>query len=631
MKIGNYQITRDTLILPLGAFIVLFNFYNLAWLPVDPYIQRGTFLSVFIVLSMLFRPPQSTMGKIIMAIFTLMALTGSIYPIIFHNNLTAQVYVATPRDTIIFVIFLVGMAGVLTRVDGGLVVLCLLLFSVLYLSFGRYIPGIFGLGPRSLGFITTLLYTDISGGVFGSFLDIFVRIVSIFIIFASFLYIVGLGELFTALALWIAGNATGGPAKVSVISSALFGMISGSAVSNVVADGAITIPTMKNVGYSPPMAASIEAIASTGGIIMPPIMGAGAFLMADILGIPYLQICVAAIIPAFLWYFTLYLIVHFYALRVGIRKWRPSREATMAIVRAKWHFLFAIFALFFALYYFSAEEQGAFWAVVFLVLLSFIRKGSRLTRAKIASFLRLYVNMFSGLFVLCAALAIFVTALTGSGAHLKLGRILLGGIEQWYWVLLIVFVLTLVLGLGVGALGVYLAAAAIAVPILAQLGFNVLASHFFVFYLAALSPITPPVCMATFQAARIAQADLMKTGMVASIISLPLWIIPFLLVRKNLHFTIGTPIDVIGFELARICIGIFIFVLGTQGYFVRKLGRLERIVAVTIGVMILQPVSDQLAIVFLVIGVALVVFWILSRLMTRKKERQQKDLASSTV
>ncbi|MFC2001949.1 TRAP transporter permease [Chloroflexota bacterium] len=629
MKIGKYTITGDTLIVALGAFIVLFTFYCLAWVPPDPFVKRGTYLVVFFVLSVVLNPPKSKPGKIIIGIFVAMGVVGTLYPMVFHSDFAAQMYWAAERDTYFLPIFLIGLAGVLTRVGGGNVVLVMMSLAVLYLLFGYNVPGLFGIGDFDKYFITSLLYTDITQGAFGQFLDIFTRLMSIFMIFAAFLLTVGLGDLFTAIASWIAGNATGGPAKVSVISSATFGMISGSPTSNVVATGSFTIPTMINVGYEPRMAATVESIASVGGMMMPPIMSTAGFFIAELLGVPYLRICAVAIIPVFFWYFTVYNMVHFYALKTRIKKWRPSMAEAMAIIKTRAHFLLAILALLGALLYFASAEQGAFFAVMFLIGLSFIRKDTRLNKAKIASFVRSFVKLFGPLVILICALAVFITILTGTGAHLKIGRVLMGGIEQWYIVLLLVFGLVVLIGMGVMPFATYLAASAIAVPILAKLGFNLFAIHFFIFYVACLAPITPPVCLASFNAAKLAGTPLMRTGFYASIMSLPLWIVPFVMIKKGLFLTIGTPLIDLITGVAIVCFGVLMFIVGTQGYFRRHLKTFERVLAIITGIMIVQPISDYFSNVFLVVGAILIVYWLVSRFLTDRKGEQSKNLVSS--
>lgn len=623
MRFGNHKITTKELIIFLSAIIVIFNLYCQAWIPPSPYRYRGIFLSIFILLTVLINLPKSKIGKIFMTIFTLMALTGSVYPIIFENKLTAMFFQARePEQFYIFIIFIIGFAAVLTRIRGGLIILGITVSMILYLVWGQYIPGLFSHVAFPKDFIVTILYTDLDLGTFGFYNEVNCRLVSIFMVFAALLMASGLGDLFTAIATWLAGNTTGGPAKVSVISSGLFGMLSGSPVANVAATGAFTIPLMKRIGYKPSMAASVEALASTGGNIMPPIMGIAAFLMAEILGIPYLRICLAALVPVFLWYFVCFFSVHYYALREGIKKWRPSREEFMTVIKAKFHLIFSPFALVGALFYFASAEQAGFFAVIFLLILMNLRKETRFTRARVVEFLQRYARMFAPLFVLVVSLSIFIGAMLGSGVHMKIGTLLLGGIEQWYFVLLLSAGLLIALGMAVPITAAYIAGIAVLAPILAELGYNLLLAHMFVFYVATLAPITPPVCLASFTAARIAGSDMMKTGLEATIKGLPLWIIPFAIIRKGLLFGVGTPLSVVGTGVAILCFGAFIFILGIEGYFRRDLKVFERVLACGIGIMIVQPISDFYSWVFIVIGILLLAYWYLPHLFEKIKVKK---------
>ena len=388
-------------------------------------------------------------------------------------------------------------------------------------------------------------------------------------------------------------------------------MLSGSPVANVAATGAFTIPLMKRVGYKPTAAAAIEALASTGGNLMPPIMGIGAFLMAEILGIPYLRICLVAIVPVSLWYFTVFFTVHYYAKRHDIAKWRPAREEFMAVMKAKAHLALAIPFLVGGLLYFAVPEQGAFWAFFALIGLTFVKKETRLTWKGIAEFLERYARMFTSLTLFIAALGVFLGVMLGSGIHTKIGSVLLGGIEQWYFFLLITFGLIVILGMAIPIAASYIAAVSIVGPMLAQTGVDPLIIHFFVFYIATLAPITPPVALASFTGARIAETGMMQAAMEATIRCLPLWLIPFVLYRYELFFGVGTSWDVLVPRLLILLFGVFVFILGIEGYFRRNLKLFERAIAVIIGVMIVQPVSSFYMYVFLGIGAALLVFWML--------------------
>lgn len=622
MKLGKYKITTKEIIIFLSAVIVVFNLYSLAWFPPQPHVYRGLFLTIFIIVTLLLNPPKSKIGKVSMAILTSMALVGSIYPMVFEAKLRAQYYYAAESDIYFAIIFFIGFAAVLTRTAGGRIILGMLGVATLYLFWGQHIPGYFGHSPFPLHYVASIFYTSGNVGVFGDFMAIACRLISVFIMFAALLITTGLGDLSTALSTRIAGNATGGPAKVAVFSSGAFGMLCGSATSNVAATGSFTIPVMKSIGYKPSTAASVEALASAGGGMMPPIMASIAFIMADMLGISYFRVCLAAVIPVFLWYFTLYVVVHYYALRQGIKKWRPPREEFMKVIRAKWHLAFAIPVLVGALFYFVSAEQAAFFAVIFLFILANLRKSTRLTKAKVAEFLERYARMFAPLLILIAALSVFVAAFIGSGACMKLGVVLLGGIEQWYIILLITAALIIALGMALPLVATYLATILLIGPILAELGYNLLVIHMFVFALALLAPVTPPVCLATFTAAKIAGSDMMKTGVEATIRGLPLWIIPFSIFRKELLLGIGTPLSAIGMGVAMLCFGVFMFVLGTEGFFQRELKLFERILAIATGLMIVQPVSDFYAKIFIVVGILLVAYWYWPHLFEKIKVKK---------
>jgi TRAP transporter 4TM/12TM fusion protein len=609
MAIGRSRITRRTIILSLAAVATGLTLYSRLWLPPNPYVERGLFLTLFFVIAvLLMEPPKSRIGKVLMVICTSMVLLGTIYPIIVHARLTEHIGYASETEFYIFLTLVIGYSFLLSRLSGGLPMLVLMWVMVLYCSFGQQIPGYFGLPPLSIEWIATTLYIHLESGLFGWFTEVSVRMITIFMVFAALLITLGLGDVFTAVASWLAGNATGGPAKVAVFSSALFGMLSGSPVVNVVATGSFTIPTMKSVGYEPRVAASVEALASTGGNLMPPVMGVAAFLMADILGIPYLKVCLAAVVPVFLWYFTCYCTVHYYALGHKIKKWRLPREELMTVLKGKGHLLLAIPALVGGLVYFAAAEQGALWAIVALLCLSCVRKETRLTKAKIVEVLDRFAKMYPPLFVVTRALAIFIGGFTGSGVHMKLGLVLLGGIEQWYIILLIASVMIVILGMAVPITASYLASVFILAPILGRMGYNLLVIHMFVFYLATLAPLTPPVCMASFTAARIAGADPMKTGVETALKSLPLFIIPFSIFKKALILGIGTPLSVIAMGVAVLAFGVFMFTIASENYFQRKLRMPERIIAYVVGIMIVQPLSDFCSYIFIVVGILLVAY-----------------------
>ncbi|UCF57495.1 MAG: TRAP transporter large permease subunit, partial [Deltaproteobacteria bacterium] len=253
-----------------------------------------------------------------------------------------------------------------------------------------------------------------------------------------------------------------------------------------------------------------------------------------------------------------------------------------------------------------------------------LRKGTRLTKVKVAAFLEIYARMFAPLFVIVIGIAVLVSAIMGVGAQVKLGNLLLGGIQEWYFLALITASIVIVLGMAIPLSAAYLAGVTIVAPILAFQGHQPLIIHMFIFSIATLAPITPPVAMATFTAARIAGANMMQSGLEATVRALPLWIFPFAIFKKELLFGVGTPLSVIGIEVAILCLGVFIFILGIEGYFQGSLKIFERISAIAIGIMIVQPISEFYSRIFIVAGILLLVFWGISSFLKKRKTKKSQ-------
>ncbi len=577
-----------------SAILVLFNLYFLGIGLVTSYQMKGIFMVLCYILIYLTSMPKKRkrLPRVLHTITLLMALVGPLWVMGFENQLVARYYMAGPYDFYAFAICLVGLAALTLRTAAGIVAVILMAGATAYMFLGQYIPGIYGHGVLPLPWITTTLFTSINTGMFGSMSEMGARLISIFMVFASLLIISGLGEFFVGVAQGLFGRMTGGPAKVAVVNSALFGMISGSAVANVSATGSFTIPLMKQVGYSPIAAASIEATASIGGSLMPPIMGLAAFLMAEIVGVSYAHICVLAIIPAMFWYFCLFLNVHYTALRSRVPRWSPPLEQTKQTLKDTWHVALSIPVLIVAMYLFTQPEVAAFWSVFALFGLTFLRKKTRLSPAKVAGALVSYAKSFVPLFVLIVALDVFLGALMGTGVHLKIGTSLMSGINNWVLALCMVFLMCLLVGMISPHTITYIAVVSVAAPALvAAFHFDLLQVHMFVFYGGLLAGLTPPVCLPVFVAAAIAGSPPMKTGWMASLRSLPLWIMPFAILKNSLYLGVGTPALSLIIGCALVGYGIFIFVLGMAGYFKGDLNTLERGIAMLLGLFILQPFS----------------------------------------
>jgi TRAP transporter 4TM/12TM fusion protein len=432
---------------------------------------------------------------------------------------------------------------------------------VLYGIFGPYLPG--GLAHRgySVSRVVAHLYKG-TEGIYGIPVGVVATFVFHFVLFGIMAQLTGLGQLFVNLATIAAGRFAGGPAKVSVVSSGLFGMISGSAIANTVTTGVMTIPLMKKVGFSPRFAGAVEASASCGGQVTPPIMGAAAFIMAETLGIPYNQLILVAIVPAALHYFAILYMVHLEARRLKLAGMDPSEIPSLGLVlRSSWHLFVPLVVMVTLLLMQYTPFLAAFWGITLTVACSWIPRlldlfgrgwGSGMTGLAVGP--RALVQGFEmgaksalgiGAACACVGFVLGITTLTGMGFKFSAWVLDLSGIAaqmvsvldvfQWFELkqitilfgLLFTAAACIVMGAGVPTTPTYIILAAIVAPALAQLGVPQLATHFFVFYYGVLADVTPPVALAAFAAAGIARSEPMRTGMTAFRLSMGKALVPF--------------------------------------------------------------------------------------------------------
>ena len=408
------------------------------------------------------------------------------------------------------------------------------LLFLLYALYGHLIPGFFGHVKYDLAQIVGMLYLT-TGGIWGQLTGISANIIAIFVFLGAFVGETGGGTGFRLLSTRAAGRLRGGPAKVATVASALFGTISGSASANVVTTGAFTIPMMKKLGFRPAFAAAVEAVASTGGQIMPPIMGAGAFIMAELTQTPYLKIAVAAFFPAVLYYFTCWVGIHFFAMRDGLRgldaaelpSWRDTLRASAFFVVP-----FGVLLVFLVLAY--TPQYAAFWATLSTIPLAFLDTDFRFDGkilSKTARAVREGGPQVAMIASICACAQIIVAILSHTGLGVKISTFIIemsGG--SLFLTLLFTMVTCIILGMEVPTTAAYIMAVIVAAPALIQLGVHPLAAHLFVFYFAILSAITPPVCGAVYIAAGIAGADWMETARYSLRLSYAAFLLPFVFV-----------------------------------------------------------------------------------------------------
>jgi TRAP transporter 4TM/12TM fusion protein len=446
--------------------------------------------------------------------------------------------------------------------------------AILYAYFGPYLPEAFAHRGFSLNYILETLYVS-PAGLWGIVTGVSATVVAGFLIFGSILYYTGGGEIFVDLAKAIAGRSHGGPAKVSCISSALFGTISGSAVANVVVDGVFNIPLMKRLGYKADFAAAVEATASTGGQIMPPVMGAGAFIMAELIGIPYLKIALAAAIPALLYYLGVTASVHFEAKKSNLQRIPKELIPSIKKTMPKSAPLFVpVVVLIYLMVQGYAPTTAVFWAIVVSVGMYF------LSVRRIAQFLEKGRNMLSALeaggksivlvAALCACAQIIIGMFNLSGLGIKISEMIIGlsaGIKLL--ALFFTMVVCLILGMGIPTTAAYVLAASVAGPALFKLGVAPIAAHLFVFYFAIISAITPPVCAAVYAAVAIAKSNFLKTGWLAVRMGLAGFIAPYLFIYRPPVLLIGSPWEIIWASLVT-SVATLALAGGVIGYFGSK-------------------------------------------------------------
>jgi TRAP transporter 4TM/12TM fusion protein len=468
------------------------------------------------------------------------------------------------------------------------------LLFLLYALYGHLIPGYFGHVKYDLAQIVGMLYLT-TGGIWGQLTGISANIIAIFVFMGAFVGETGGGTGFRLLSIRAAGRLRGGPAKVATVASAMFGTISGSASANVVTTGAFTIPMMKKLGFRPAFAAAVEAVASTGGQIMPPIMGAGAFIMAELIQTPYLKIAVAAFIPSLLYYFTCWVGIHFFAMRDGLRgldadelpPWRDTMRASAFFVVP-----FGVLLAFLVLAY--TPQYAAFWATLSTIPLAFLSTDFRFDGSSLQKVTRAVreggpqVAMIASICA-CAQIIIAILSHTGLGVKISSTIIELSG-GSLFLTLVLTMVTCIILGMEVPTTAAYIMAVIVAAPALIQLGVHPLAAHLFVFYFAILSAITPPVCGAVYIAAGMAGADWMETARYSLRLSYAAFLLPFVFVYDYSMLLIveGGPL-VIAAAIVRTTLAMVTLSAGFIGQLRGPLTWVGRLLLIAVGILWIVP------------------------------------------
>lgn len=478
-------------------------------------------------------------------------------------------------------------------------------FTIFYLVTAPYWPGLLKFKGYSFPRMVEILFLAGDEGIFGFLMGISSNILYIYILFAGFMLSAGVGNFLINFAVWTAGWSKGGSAKIAVISSALYGTVSGSTVANVYATGSFTIPLMKRGGFVPKQAAAIEAIAGTGGQIMPPIMGAGAFIMSEVTGVPYFKIIQAAAIPALLYYLGLFFVVHFISVRQGmVAIPKADRPSVWSILRNGYYFSPFIMIIIFLAYGYS-PSKSAFYVILIILGLSFLDRRTWLTPKKILDTLFQSAMNAAIIATALAASGMIVGILTRTGAALAFGGVLLSAsFNNLVLAMILVFLVVSVLGTGIPTTPSYIIAVTVGASALGNFGVALLAAHLFVFYYAVLSDLTPPDAITAFAAANLAGSEMMSTGVEAFKLGIAGFLVPFAFVFQPALLLQGTFLEIIrGTALAGlgvVCLAAFLI-----GYVWAPLSWLHRILfAVAAGLLVFPTIGMEI----LGIGLALGLF-----------------------
>jgi TRAP transporter 4TM/12TM fusion protein len=486
-----------------------------------------------------------------------------------------------PADVVFGTILLV----VVTEATRRCLDIALPITSILFVAYGLFIAKLEPMRMLDQLYMTT-------EGIFGQALAVSASFVIIFVVFGSFMERTGVGQLFMDFAMALTGHSAGGPGKVSVISSGLFGTISGSAVANVMVDGPISIPLMKRSGFPPHFAAGVEATASTGGQIMPPIMGAAAFVMAEFLAVPYTQVVIWAIIPAILYYVACFAAVHFEAKRRGIVGVARSELPELSIVMLeRGHLFLPVIILLAVMYSGYSAPLAALTGTLACFPAAALRKSTR-ANVTLRNIIEAMVDGAKNslpVALACASAGIMIGVVTLSGLGIVFTQWVVALAQDSLFVALVMTMFAgIVLGTGLPTTPSYIILTALLIPAIMKLGVIEPAAHMFAFYYAILSAITPPVALAVFAAAGLAKADMWDSGRAAMKIGAAGFIIPFMFVYQPTLLMIGDWPSII-WSFSTACMGIALFASGLHGYFVIAASQWQRLLLGSGGICLVFP------------------------------------------
>lgn len=572
----------------VAVTMALYHMWAIAFGTPEAILFRGAHLLFALVLTFLiYRRSVSQDGKPpSLADYALLVIGAApiLYLFVNYEYVVTRIYYIddlTMADMVLAVVLILVILEGTRRVIG----LALPITAVVFLAYGLFIARLEPMRLLDQLYMTT-------EGIFGIPLSVSATYVLIFVVFGAFMERTGTGQLFMNFAMALTGHTAGGPGKVAIVSSSLFGTISGSAVANVMVTGPISIPLMKRTGFAPPFAAGVESVASTGGQLMPPIMGAAAFVMAEFLAVSYGQVIVWALIPAVLFYISCFATVHFEAKRKGLVGVPRSELPNLSVVmREHGHLFLPAFIILVVMYAGYSAPMAALAGTLSCFPIAFLRATTRssVTLPNIVGALADGARSTLSVALACACAGIIIGVVTLSGLGIVFTQFVVGLARD---TLLLALVLTMIagiiLGMGIPTTPAYIIMTALLVPAIVKLGVEVPAAHMFAFYFAILSAITPPVALAVYAAAGLAKSDLWQSGFAAVKIGAAGFIIPFMFVYEPALLMIGDWTTILS-SCITAGAGVLFFSAGLQGYFLTHAVLWQRAALIVAGLALIKP------------------------------------------
>ena len=607
-----------------SLFISLFLVYTAAFGALPAVQQRSLYLLCAMVILFLVYPAFSKTTKKGVAwydyIFAAASFGCCLYVFVNYEAILMRFGISNSTDQFVFIILAILVLEGTRRLVSPALALVTVIFLV-YAYFGNLMPGMFQTKAGGLARMTDHMFM-IPEGIFGSPLGTAATYVSLFVLFSSLLQECGMGDFIQNVALGLTGRSTGGPAKVAVISSAAFGTISGAAAANVVGTGTFTIPLMKKCGYPAEFSGAVEACASTGGQLIPPVMGAACFIMAEYIGVPYSNIMLAGLVPGFLYYLSVFVTVDLRSKKLGLLGMpKDQLPSVKAALKERGHLLIPFVAVIYLILRQYTISFAALVGIILILVISPLKKETRMSFKQIAmAFVDGGKKTVSfGVSCACVGMIIGVTTLTGVGnvlgnyiLEISQGNLLL--------TLILVMIMSIIMGMGMPTVAVYIVLATVAAPVLVKLGIPTLTSHFFCFYFGILACITPPVAVPSYAAAAIAGSNPSRTGWVAFKMALPAFLIPYVFVYEPSMLL--NEIDIVNTVLCifTAIVGVCLVAIGLEGYLVRPLCKWKCVLAFAAGLLCIVPehITDA-------IGVLVLVYLYISERKAMKLAAPQQD------